>query len=423
MRIAYLVNQYPKVSHTFIRREIAALEARGVQVSRYSLRRVAEPLADPANRRERGRTRVILEAGAGGIAASMAAWSARRPVAFARASALAAKIGLGSERGLAIHGAYLGEACVLADRLREEGIDHVHAHFGTNPAAVAMLAGALSDVGYSFQVHGPEELDKPQAIALATKIERARFVGAISSFCRSQLYRWVGYTHWPKIHVVRCGVDPTFLEGDGRPFPSGARLVSVGRLSEQKGQMLLIEALAQLAREGVDFHLTLVGDGELRPALEEAIARLGLARRVTITGWASGEAVREHILGARALVLPSFAEGLPVVIMEAFGLGRPVLSTYVAGIPELVEPGRSGWLIPAGSVDALVSGLREVLATPVESLEAMGRAGRDAVRQRHDVRQTAATLHDLLVRYAGISEHDAIPSRAPVGRRVRSIAR
>jgi colanic acid/amylovoran biosynthesis glycosyltransferase len=121
---------------------------------------------------------------------------------------------------------------------------------------------------------------------------------------------------------------------------------------------------------------------------------------VHITGWASGDEVREQLLAARAMILPSFAEGLPVVIMEALGLGRPVLSTYVAGIPELVVPGENGWLVPAGSVDHLVAALRQVLATPTEKLVQMGEAGRRAVLERHDVRVTAASLASLLRAHA-----------------------
>jgi glycosyltransferase involved in cell wall biosynthesis len=309
---------------------------------------------------------------------------------------MAARVGYGSERGMVIHGAYLGEACVLLEWLVEEGVDHVHAHFGTNSTTVAMLVAALGGPGYSFHVHGPEEFDKPAAIALGEKVERSRFVCAISHFGRSQLYRQVGYAHWPKVQVVRCGVDAAFLTGDGRAYPTAPRLVSVGRLSEQKGQLLLIEALGQLAREGAEFELVLVGDGELRPQVEAAIAQHNLTERVHITGWASGDEVREHLLSARAMLLPSFAEGLPVVIMEALGLGRPVLSTYVAGIPELVTPGENGWLVPAGSVTHLVTALRDVLATPTATLEAMGAAGREAVLARHDVRVTAKSLADLL---------------------------
>ncbi|MCB9591992.1 MAG: glycosyltransferase family 4 protein [Sandaracinaceae bacterium] len=399
MRIAYLVNQYPKVSHTFIRRELQALEAGGVEVLRYSIRRVAEPLADPADQAEEQKTRFVLDGGPQGLAAAIARQAAVRPAGFARASALAAQVGFGSERGLAIHGAYLGEACVLVEWMEQAGVDHVHAHFGTNSATVAMLVEALGGPGYSFHVHGPEEFDKPFLISLGLKIERSRFVCGISSFGRSQMYRRVAYEHWPKVQIVRCGVEPSFLEGDGRPFPEAPQLVSVGRLSEQKGQILLVEALGRVKKEGLDFSLVLVGDGEMRAEVEEAIRRNDLEDRVTITGWASGAEVREHILASRAMILPSFAEGLPVVIMEALGLGRPVLSTYVAGIPELVVPKENGWLVPAGSVDALADAVREVLATPTETLIEYGEAGRRAVLERHDVRVTAASLRALLDAY------------------------
>jgi glycosyltransferase involved in cell wall biosynthesis len=399
MRIGYLVNQYPKVSHTFIRREIHALEARGIEVVRYSLRRVSEPLADPADRCEVERTRVVLDVGVAGVAAAIAR-HARRPKKLAQASALAAKIGVRSDRGLAVHGAYLGEACVLREWMERDRIDHLHAHFGTNPAAVAMLARMLGGPSYSFHVHGPEEFDKPAAIALGEKIEHARFVCAVSSFGRSQLYRWARPHDWSKVHLVRCGIEDSFHARPITEVPSEPRLVSIGRLNEQKGQLLLIEALAHLANEGVAFELTLVGDGELRDAVESAIARHRLSDRVHITGWASGELVRESILRSRALVLPSFAEGLPVVIMEAFGLGRPVLATYVGGIPELVEAGRSGWLVPAGDVRATVDALREILALPSEELARRAAIGRRAVLERHDVRVTAGTLAELFARYS-----------------------
>lgn len=400
MRIAYLVNQYPKVSHTFIRREIQALESLGVEVVRYSVRRVAEPLADPADVAEQEQTQVVLDGGAQVLAASIAKIAATRPRLFARASAMASRIGLGSERGLAIHGAYLGEACLLVDWMQRDRVEHVHAHFGTNSATVAMLVEALGGPGYSFHVHGPEEFDKPFLISLGEKVERSRFVCAISSFGRSQLYRRVGYEHWPKVEVVRCGVDESFLgTSESAPLPEAPRLVSVGRLSEQKGQMLMVQALAQLKREGIDFHLTLVGDGEMRDEIEGVIRGEGLTEHITITGWASGPEVRQHILQARAMILPSFAEGLPVVLMESLGLGRPALSTYVAGIPELIEPGKSGWLVPAGSIPALADGIREVLATSTEDLTRMGQHGRNAVQERHDSKTNAAVMKGLLDKY------------------------
>jgi len=178
--------------------------------------------------------------------------------------------------------------------------------------------------------------------------------------------------------------------------PDVPRVCCVGRLNEQKGHTLLIEAVAKLVREGVDVQLVLVGDGELRGAIEKRIAELGMQANVTITGWASGDVVRREILASRAMVLPSFAEGLPVVIMEALALGRPVISTYVAGIPELIEPGVCGWLAPAGSVDATAEAIRECLATDVKTLTRMGAEGRRRVLAMHDVRESARRLKALL---------------------------
>jgi colanic acid/amylovoran biosynthesis glycosyltransferase len=396
MQLAYLVNQHPKISHTFIRREIEALEAQGIQVERYSLRRSPDGLIDPADQREAVRTTVILEAGPRRLALALAAALAGAPGAFVGALRLALRTGWRSERGLAVHLVYLGEACALLGHLRRAGVRHLHAHFGTNAAAVAMLCRALGGPSYSFTVHGPEEFDKADLLHLRDKIERAAAVLAVSRFGRSQLCRHCPPEHWGKLHVVPCGVDASFLDGEAVPVPAEPRLVSIGRLAEQKGQLLLVEALGELHRRGRDFHLTLVGDGELRGPIERAVAALGLERKVTLAGWADEAAVRRQLLAARALVLPSFAEGLPVVIMEALALGRPVVSTYVAGIPELVETGKNGWLVPAGSVTDLVTALEEVLAASPARLAAMGAEGRARVEARHDTRKVGAALGALL---------------------------
>ena len=212
-----------------------------------------------------------------------------------------------------------------------------------------MFAALLCGLPFSFTAHGPEEFERAQAIALPEKIRRAAFVVAISSFCRSQLFRWVDYPHWSKVEIVRCGLDPTFLSGASAPRSSTHRFICVGRLCEEKGQLLLIEAINMLRDRGVHIEMVFAGDGDLRRALEERVHTLGLSG-VRITGWISSDQVRAEIEQARALVLASFAEGLPVVIMEAMALRRPIISTYVAGIPELVTEGESGWLIPAGDV-------------------------------------------------------------------------
>jgi colanic acid/amylovoran biosynthesis glycosyltransferase len=210
------------------------------------------------------------------------------------------RTGLRSERGLLRNFAYLAEACALVEELARRNVRHVHAHFGTNSAAVAMLARELGGPSYSFTVHGPEEFDKPDLIALRAKIARAAFVVGVSSFGRSQLYRYCEAQHWDKLQVVRCGLDQSYVERAPTPVPDVARFVSVGRLCEQKGQLLLVEAAAQLQREGRSFELVLVGDGPMRAEVEALIAREGLAERVRITGWASGEVVQSEIEAARA---------------------------------------------------------------------------------------------------------------------------
>jgi glycosyltransferase involved in cell wall biosynthesis len=164
--------------------------------------------------------------------------------------------------------------------------------------------------------------------------------------------------------------------------------------------VLLLQAVAILIQQGIDLRLTLVGDGDLRPAIETAIAELKLQDYVEITGWATEQEVKAQINAAKAMILPSFAEGLPVVLMESLALGRPVISTYIAGIPELIKPGVSGWLVPAGDIDALVEALQFLLQTPLPILTQMGNDGREIVLRQHDVSKEAKILADLFVKYA-----------------------
>jgi len=395
MHVAYLVNQYPKVSHTFIRREIEALERRGVRVLRLAVRGWNGDLPDPLDAAERKRTRYILKDGPLTLATALLRAAVTRPRRFLDALILAFRLSRRAERPFPVHLVYLAEAARIVPWLEAESITHLHAHFGTNPAAVALLAEALGGPPWSFTVHGPEEFDKAPVLHLAEKARRAEFVAAISSYGRSQLYRLLETTDWPKVAVVPCGLDPALLAAPTTPPPAARRLVCVGRLTEQKGQLLLIEAARRLAAAGVSFELVLVGDGEMRDAVEAAIARASFGAQVRITGWISGAAVRAEIEAARALVLPSFAEGLPVVIMEAMALARPVISTYVAGIPELVRPGEHGWLVPAGDPQALTEAMRACLDAPARDLARMGAAAKARVRARHDADTAAAQLAGL----------------------------
>lgn len=395
LRVAYLGNVYPNTSQSFIRREVAEVEAQGVVVRRYTLRRWHEELVDPQDIAERERTGAVLDVGAVGLIGATIATALGRPRLFSRA--LMRTIWFGrragsSGRGVGRHLIYLAEACVVLRWFGRARIDHVHAHFGSNSTVVALLSRIMEGPPFSFTAHGPEEFDDPLAQGIDEKIRRAAFVVAISDYGRSQLCRWIPHEQWPKLKVVRCGLDAMFLKAKQVPLPETRSLICVGRFAEQKGLPILIEAAGRLRAEGVAFELILVGDGPLRGEIERLIAEYDLGGQVHLMGWQSNARVRELIQGCRAMVLPSFAEGLPVVIMEALALGRPVISTYVAGIPELVQPGISGWLVPPSSVEALASAMREALDAPVEQLERMGRDGALRVAERHDASVEAARL-------------------------------
>ncbi|MBU1238012.1 MAG: glycosyltransferase [Gammaproteobacteria bacterium] len=394
-RIAYLINQYPKVSHSFIRREILALERQGIDVLRIALRGWDAALADEEDKQERTKTRYVLQGGLFPLLLASLKALIGTPRRFFAAFALAIRLGWKADRPLLYHMMYLAEACHLVPWITSFKATHLHAHFGTNSAEVAALASALGGFSYSFTVHGPDEFDSPELLHIREKVKRAAFVVGISSFGRSQLYRWIDYNDWPKIQVVHCGLEARFYEGAASVIPQTRRLVCVGRLCKAKGQLLLLDAMSRALRNGGDFELVLAGDGELRPEVDSAIQRLSLQGKVRVTGWISSQQVRDEILASQALILPTFAEGLPVVIMEAMALRRPILTTYVAGIPELVRPGIDGWLSRAGDIDALVSVLEEYLSTSVDELARMGESAHQRVVQRHSIDTEAAKLAKL----------------------------
>ena len=404
MRIAYFTNYYPAVSHTFIRREIRAVEALGVTVFRYALR-PDEDMIDIEDKSEEKRTHYILKSGVSELVRCFIVALLTRPVALGRTIHAAVKMGAHSDRGILRHLIYVAEATVLANWCRRDTIQHVHAHFGTNPAAIAMFAWQLSGIPYSFTAHGPEEFEKAALLSLDVKLQNSAFAVCVSSFGRSQFMRCSRTDQWPKAVVVHCGVDGAFLEGSTPP-PSAPRLVCVGRISAEKAQILLVAAARRLRDTGITFEIVLAGDGPMRADVEDAIRRAGLQDAITITGWVSGKQVKAEIEAARALVLPSFAENMPVVIMEAMALGRPVISTYVAGIPELIQPGKTGWLVPAGDDAALADAMREALETPPERLATMGEAGRRHMIEHHDARKEAAKLKSLFEEY--LSTNSAI---------------
>ena len=404
-RVGYLVNQYPSVSHTFIRREIEALESLGLDVERVSIRAASrDTLRDERDRDESSRTVALLDESAVRLALIVLSSLISAPRGFLRAAMEAWRLGWHSDGGLLRHFAYLAEACVLKRHLAERGVCHLHAHFATNPAAVAALCALLGGPSFSFTAHGAACFEGAESHKLGRKVELARFVVAVSESGRSHLMRWSDPRCWPRIHVIRCGLGPEFFDWAGRPIASEPRLICVARLVPVKAHLVLLEAAAELEREGLEFELVLVGDGPLFGSLEAAVRRLRLEKRVVFRGALDGAAVRDLIAKARVLVLPSFEEGLPTVILEAFALGRPVVATAVGGVAELVENGATGWLVQPGSPSALARAMRTALLAPEEVLDRMGASASELVRSRHCARLEARKLARLFEESLGASE-------------------
>lgn len=398
MKISYLVNTYPRPSHTFIRREIRALERQGYEVHRFAMRSVRDSLVDPGDIEEDDRTEYILKQGAGGLARALMRNVMRNPGRAGRALAVAWRMGGRAGERLK-HLIYLAEAALVAQRCDDEGIEHLHAHFGTNSATVACLTHLLGGPRWSFTTHGPEEFDAPEALSLGEKATRANFSVTVSSFGRSQLCRQVPLGRWPDLHVVHCGIEPALFPPPSAP-PATLRLVAIGRFSEQKGLPLLIEAMALAVRDLPHLQLALVGDGPLRPEICAMIDRLGLGDHVELTGWLAEDEVRAQIAQSQALIMASFAEGLPMVVMEAMASGRPVIATSIAGLPELVTPD-CGWLVPAGDPRALADAIGALARTTPGQLAEMSRLARIRVLERHDIDQEARKLAALITSAKG----------------------
>ena len=296
------------------------------------------------------------------------------------------------------HVAYAFEGIVLARHLARLGIRHVHVHMANNGASVALLA-CRYDPGleYSLTIHGSAEFFNVPGVRLRDKAEGARFVRCVSSFCRAQVMAWVAPEVWPRLHIVRCGIDPARYRPARHEAGGPVRLVAIGRLEPIKGYPLLLEACARL---GVDWRLELVGDGPARGDLERRAKELGIEARVRIAGAVATDEIPSLLERSHLLVLSSFMEGLPVVLMEAMAAGLPVVATRVAGVTELVEEGVSGFLAQPGTVEELQGALERALASRPR-FEELGRAGRARVERDYDVRGTARGMLDLFGRAAG----------------------
>lgn len=398
-RLGYLANSYPMTSTTFVRREIAAHETAGHPVTRFAIRPWDTALVEPLDIAEQRRTTYLLSGplgGLAGLAGPVLREMLTNPAGFLRAAATAAGLARRAGEKRLYYAAWLMEAARLKQLARAAGIGHLHAHFSTNAATVALLARRLGGPAYSFTVHGPDELPGMAADGIREKVAHAAFVAAITGYCRDAVIAAAGADLAGKVEIVGCGVDLADFDPDSAP-PAGdsTEIVCVGRLCPQKAQTTLVRAVAALKDRFPELRVTFIGDGDTRPEIEALIAEHGLQRQVTLAGWGSGAEVLAALRRSRALALPSHAEGLPIVIMEAMALARPVISTRVAGIPELLD-GDCGWIVDPGDLPGLVAALEACISAPPAALAALGAEGRRRVEARHDQARNAARLRALI---------------------------
>lgn len=394
-KIAYLTGEYPRASDTFIQREVAALRELGHEVLACSIRTTgAEHLVGPEQKAEHARTFKVLHhaRNPGRLIASHLRWL-RHPRRYWSALRLAAETAPEGIVGKFYQVVYFLEAGVLATELAERSVDHLHNHIAKSSCTVAMLAARMSGLNWSFTIHGPDIFFEPHRWRVDAKVANATFVACISHFCRSQTMCFTDPARWRKLHIVHCGIEPARYDRTEQKQP-GKSLLFVGRLAAVKGVRVLIEAVSRLVEAHPDLSLTLVGDGPDRAALESEVARRGLAGSISFTGYRSQDEVAEALTRSDLFVLPSFAEGLPVVLMEAMAARVPVVATRIAGIPELVEDGVHGRLVPPGDVEALTGAVDALLRDPLLRHRA-GEAGREKVCREHDIAREAAWLSRL----------------------------
>ncbi|MGF1511847.1 MAG: glycosyltransferase family 4 protein [Myxococcota bacterium] len=398
MKLGYFCNTYPMASQTFIRRELLELERRGVSVRRYALRPWATQVVDPKDARERAETQYVLGEQPSGIPSALSTVSTlvREPLQLAAGLRRTFDMWKGGDRSLPKYLVCLAEACRLKQLTQSDDVEHLHVHFATNAADVAHLCHAMGGPSYSFMVHGPEDLDRAPGLNYPHKVRDAKFVSVISHYARSQVSRWIDPALWSRLHVVRCGLDDQFLrERQPSPVPDRPVFVNIARFSSQKGLGILIDAMAKVVESRPDARLVLVGGGELEDSLRQQVAERGITDAVEFAGWATTEEVVFHLEQSRALVMSSFGEGLPVVLMEALALGRPVISTLISGVPELVQTGKNGWLVFASDIDGLANAMLECLHTSPERLTEMGAWGRRAVENSFCIEGSVSKLLEL----------------------------
>ncbi len=387
MRLAYLLSRYPAVSHTFFLKEVLGLRHLGLSIATASVNPPDRPAAHLSDdeRTEMGNTFYLKGGPLFEALTTLLGISLRHPAVLLRGLAAVAGV-----RGLTFKVrlfwlAYLAEALMLGAWMRRGALSHLHVHFGGPVATVGMLTSQAWRIPYSLTIHGPEELQNVSSYHLPEKLSQSSFVVCISDFSRSQLQQITPPSQWHKFTVVRLGVGQQLLQQTmqhGNANGSTNRpvhLVCVGRLVPEKGQRLLLHTLACLQQQGLEVRLTLAGDGVDRSTLEAEASALQIAGIVHFAGALSHAAVLALCATADLFVLPSFAEGIPVALMEAMALEIPCVSTTIAGIPELMRNGVDGLLVPPSNLDALAAAVMRLVQDPALR-RCLGNSARARVR-------------------------------------------
>jgi glycosyltransferase involved in cell wall biosynthesis len=393
-RLAYLTGVYPLASHTFIQREISALRALGSEIAITSIRQPdAVELIGPEEEAALAETFYVLAAAKNPLRLLLdhGRLFFESPGRWMKALGLAFRTNRPGAKGFLWQFFYFLEAGVLARHLTKQRISHLHNHFADSSASVAMLASSLADIPYSFTMHGPTEFFAPESWHLGEKVARASLVVCISHFARSQMMLFSDPAHWPKLRIVHCGVIPERYAAEPAPDGEAMKLLFVGRLDPVKGLRVLLDAFEAARAKAPGISLTVIGDGPDRPWVEENARRIG---GIEVLGYRSQSEVAETLGRSDVLVLPSFAEGVPVALMEAMAAGRAVIATRVGGVAELVGDGISGRLVAPGNAAELAEVVVEMAASRETRLK-MGAAGQAKVRAEFDIRREAVWLKAL----------------------------
>ncbi len=397
-RIAYLTSEYPAPSHTFIRREVEALRARGLHIETFSIRRPqTNARFSPRDQEAQRTTTYVLPIGAWSLLRAHVAAAITRPRAYAATLLKALHHRAPGARALLWSLFHFAEAIVLAAKLKERRIDHIHNHFAIASATVGLLSSSFLRISWSVTLHGAADWSYPSVCMLPEKIATANFVACVSYYGRAQASRIVSTSQWGKMFVARCGVDVSVFPPRRRNWQPGdrVRVITVGRLSPEKGQHGLLQAFRSLVNRDVDAELRIVGEGSLHESLTKTIAEYELDDRCALVGQKTETEVLDELADADLFVLSSFMEGLPVVLMEALGMCVPVIAPCVAGIPELVRHGETGLLFTTGDWDDLSAQL-ELLACDPELRRRLAERGRHQIVEEFEIQRAVQPIAQRL---------------------------